>query len=120
MVHISNNGFVRLTRGDSMAFPLFINRGTVTSPVRYEIANHPEAHVYFGVMEPNQPFEEALIRKTYNSDSYITQEGDLVIILEPKDTLNVLPGKYFYSVKVDYGDGTIDTIIPSTEFYIMD
>ena len=120
MLSISNNGFISLTRGDSFSVPLFINRGTICHPVRYEIAKHPEAHVYFGVMEPNQPFEKALIRKKYDSNSYITQEGDLVIILEPKDTLNILPGKYYYSVKVDYGDGTVDTIIPSTEFYIMD
>lgn len=120
MVHISNNGFVRLTRGDSMSFPLFINRGTISSPVRYNIADHPEAAVYFGVMEPNQPFEKALIRKKYNSESPITKEGDLVIILRPEDTLNVLPGKYYYSVKVDFGDDTVETIIPSTEFWIMD
>ena len=118
MVHISNNGFVRLTRGDSMSFPLFINRGTICTPVRYQIADHPEATVYFGVMEPNQPFEKALIRKKYNSESPITQEGDLVISLKPQDTLNVLPGKYYYSVKVDFGDGTVETIIPSTEFLI--
>lgn len=120
MVHISNNGFVYLTRGDSMAFPLFINRGTDVAPVRYEIAKHPEAHVYFGVMEPNQPFEQAVIKKNYGSDSEVTQEGDLVITLKPKDTLYILPGKYYYSVKVDFGDGDVNTIIPNTEFLITE
>lgn len=120
MVYISNNGFVKLTRGDTLDFPLFINEGTGCEPIRYYIKNHPEASVYFGVMEPNQPFEIALIRKSYDSNSEVNENGDLVIHLAPEDTLNVLPGKYYYSVKVDFGNGNVETIIPRTDFLITE
>lgn len=119
MVYISNNGFIRLARGDSFAVPLFINRGTVVSPVRYKIKNHPEATVYLGVMEPNEPFENALIKKKYTATSEINKNGDIIIVFSPNDTLNVLPGKYYYSIKIDYGNNSVDTIVPMTEFFVM-
>ena len=73
MLTISNNGFISLTRGDSFTVPLFINRGTVFHPRRYYIADNPNAAVYLGVMEPNQPFERAIIRKKYTSKSKVNE-----------------------------------------------
>ena len=119
MIYISNNGFVHLTRGDSFSVPLFIDRGTVWSPVRYYIKDHPDATVYLGVMEPNQRFEEAIIRKTYNSNSTINENGDLIISFKPQDTEYLLPGKYYYTIKLRTND-FVDTIVPETEFFIMD
>ena len=120
MVFISNNGFIRLTRGDSFDVPLFINRGDKCYPDRYYLQGHPEATVYLGVMEPNQPFETALIRKKYNYQSKFNENGDLIISFTPEDTENVLPGKYYYSIKIDRGNNRVDTIVPKTEFFIMD
>lgn len=120
MIFISNNGFIRLARGDSFTVPLFINRGTMVTPVRYLIKNHPEASVYLGVMEPNEPFENAVIKKKYTSTSEVNKNGDLLIIFKPNDTLNLLPGKYYYSIKIDYGNNSVDTIVPNTEFFVMD
>lgn len=119
MFSISNNGFISLTRGDSFTVPLFINRGTVFHPVRYYIADNPNAAVYLGVMEPNQPFERATIRKKYTSTSPVNENGDLIVEFTPNDTQYLFPGKYYYEVKVKLSDGNIDTIIPETEFFIF-
>ena len=61
MVTISNNGFITLNRGDSFSVPLFINGGSELVPIRYSLSAHPETEIYFGVMEPGQPFENAII-----------------------------------------------------------
>lgn len=120
MVYISNNGFIKLSRGDSFEVPLFINNGTKILPIRYCIASHPNATVYLGVMEPNQPFEEAIIRKTYNYKSKINSNGDLMISFTPEDTEYLYPGKYYYSIKIEHDGNNVDTIVPKTEFFIMD
>lgn len=119
MIYISNNGFVRMTRGDSFDVPLFIDRGTMCAPVRFYIKDHPESTVYLGVMEPNQDFENAIIRKKYTSTSLQNEYGDLIISFCPQDTQCLLPGKYYYSFKIQTNT-RVDTIIPKTEFFIMD
>lgn len=118
MIYISNNGFIHLARGDSFNVPLFINRGTVWCPIRYYIEEDPNAKIYLGVMEPNQPFEEAIIRKIYTKDSEKTEFGDIIIGFDPNDTLYLLPGKYYYEIKLERGDKTVDTVVPKTEFVI--
>lgn len=117
---ISNNGFISIVRGESFTVPLFINNGTVFHPVRYYIANDPEAAVYLGVMELNQPFERAVIRKKYTSQSPVNERGDLLIDFSSNDTKCLFVGKYYYMIKIKRGDGSIDTIVPETEFFIFD
>ena len=118
MSYISNNGFIRLARGDSFRMPLFINVGSVWCPIRYNIDEDPNAKLYLGVMEPNQPFELAIIKKVYTKDSEKSKLGDIIIEFEPNDTLYLLPGKYYYEIKLERGDKTVNTIIPKTEFVI--
>ena len=120
MITISNNGFISITRGDSFSVPLFIDRGTRTKPVRYYIADHPKASVYLGIMEPNQPFETATVRKKFTCDSKINEYGDLIIEIRPADTEYLLPGKYYYSVKAQLDENNIETLIPRTEFVIYE
>ena len=132
MYTISNNGFITITQGDSFQSPLFINQGTFTVPVRWSIVDHPEATVYFGVMECHQLFGNALIRRYYHYDSKKTDDflndfgdtinkyGDIVVTIRSQDTEYLLPGKYYYEVKIDFGDGKIDTVIPKTEFFILE
>lgn len=96
-------------------------------------------------MEPNQPFEDALIRKKLgyedrtpidlasscdiDKDSY--KDGYVDIFFESKDTEHILPGVYYYEVKLvrpveDEGakkrgiTESIDTIIPKTKFIVLD
>ena len=95
-MNISNNSFITINRGDSFSAPLFINCGTQLMPIRYSLKDHPRTEVYLGVMEPNQTFENAIIRKKYDINSKINQYGDLIIDLSSSDTEYLLPGKYYY------------------------
>ena len=120
MLVISNDGTIRISRGDSFNAVLFINRGSEIKPIRYEVSENDS--VYFGVMEPNQSFEDAIIRKKYGATDTFNENGDLVISFFPKDTENLLPGRYYYSVKLshidDNGNELVDTLIPERQFYI--
>lgn len=123
MVTISNNGFISLTRGDSFSVPLFINMGTGMAPVRHSLLEHPETEIYLGVMEPNQPFEQAIIRKKYTSESKVNENGDLMIEFSSRDTEYLLPGKYFYQIKAKFIDEMgvgVDTIVSKKQFIIRD
>ena len=121
MLRISNDGIITLSRGDNCSMPLFINRGTDLEPIRYDLRQHPETVIYFSLMQPNQYFENGCLRKMYSSQNWVVNDnGDLVISFIPKDTIYLMPGKYFYEVKADLtGNGYINTVIQKTEFYIQ-
>lgn len=94
----SNSRIIKIVRGDSLAFPLFLNQGTKMQPERYTLQQGDV--LYFAVTEPNQLFENAIIKKTYNADSLKTDEGDIIIRFCPDDTKLLLPSLYFYQVKL--------------------
>lgn len=110
---------ITMTAGDSFYSVLFINKGTLISPVRYELQTNDK--VYLSIMEPNQEFENGIIRKVYTSQD-INADGDIEIYLSPEDTQNVIAGTYYYSVKLqmqnDIGDAVVCTICPPKKFII--
>ena len=124
MYQISTNNIISLCRGDSFIVPLFINQGSKCYPIRYNLHNHKSFELYLGIMECNQKFEDAVLRKkwTYNT-GLINQYGDLMVGLSPDDTLLLHPGKYFYQVKMKYktkaGD-KVSSVTPVTEFWVLD
>lgn len=53
-------------------------------------------------MEPNQPFEDAVIKKRFTSKLSTTNgSGDLEVKFKPSDTEYLAPGKYYYAVKAE-------------------
>jgi hypothetical protein len=56
--------------------------------------------IYFGLMLPGQKFEDAILRKKLTIKDDLSSLDDLTFIFKPEDTLDLLPGKYFYSVKL--------------------
>lgn len=116
MLTVGRDGSIQISRGDSFFVPLFINEGTDLEPIRYEL-NEGDL-VYVGVMEPNQPFEKAIIKKVYNKDSEKTEFGDLLLIFDVEDTEYLHQGQYYYSVKIKRGD-KVDTLIPERNFIIL-
>ena len=120
MFDVSVNGIIRVTRGDSFTTPLFINKGTDLCPLRYELNNGE--YVYFGLMEPNYSFEEAIVRKKYSNADF-NENDDIVITFDSIDTINLRPGKYYYEVKAVLLDENekeiVNTIIPRREFWIL-
>ena len=61
MVSLGDDGVITMNRGDTAKFPLFINKGTSLQPSRYELGDKDQ--VFLALMEPNQPFEEALLKQ---------------------------------------------------------
>lgn len=123
MFNITYNGIITVTRGDSFTLPLLLNFGTNLEPIHYQLTDRDI--VYFGVMEPNQPFENALIRKRYTIKD-VDEYGHVVIKFRPQDTQCVLPGKYYYQVKLqrfnseDPTDYDVETVIDKTQFFILE
>ncbi len=123
MFNITYNGIITVTRGDSFELPLMLNAGSNMDPLHYQITEN--SIIYFAVTEPNQPFEHALIKKRYDS-SDVDEDGNVVITFRPQDTECVLPGKYYYQVKLqrfwsdDPEDYTVDTVIEKTQFFILE
>lgn len=85
---------------------------------RYEIKKHPGAKIYFAVMEPNQLFENAIIKQIYTEDN-VNEQGDVVIKFTEKTTMNLLPGKYYYmAVLKDKCNGVV-TVTPKTLLWLL-
>lgn len=120
MFDLSPNGIIRVTRGDSFSTPLFINKGTDLCPLRYILKDGE--YIYFGLMEPNYSFEEAIVRKKYSNADF-NKNSDVVISFDSEDTMNLLPGKYYYEVKAVLLDENkkeiVNTIIPRREFWLL-
>lgn len=120
MFRVGSTRIIEMTRGDSFMYPLFINMGTEMNPERYLLKAGDV--VYFALMEPNQRFEDAILKKVYTVEDEETPEGDLIIKLDSSDTEHLLPGKYFYTIKMQISDSIlpIQTIIDKKEFWILD
>ena len=122
MFYIDDNANIQIIRGDTFSVKLFINQGTHICPSRYILKDKDE--VYVGVTEPNQTFENAIIRKKYTKAD-LDDKGDITITFESKDTVNLIPGKYYYQIKCNLYDEEkdkydINTIVDKHEFYIED
>lgn len=136
-----SKNIIKIVRGDTYEFALSI----------LDESNNPyilkgNDTIYFGLMEPNAPFERAILRKKITADTltsindyanlsevskYDVSE-DPVIPIFPTDTVNLLPGVYYYSVKLHLDHTEIDpvtgetlqidkitTIINNTKFIIL-
>lgn len=93
---MTKNNIIVLNRGDTYEFDLAIDDATSDSG-KYQLQG--EDVVYFGVMAPHQPFEDAIIKKRFTTVD-VAADGTLPIILEPNDTIDLSPGTYYYSVKI--------------------
>ena len=122
MFHISSNGIVTVNRGDSFELPIVLNIGNSIDRQEYILADTDA--LYLGIMEPNQPFETAIVRKKFTSKD-LDEDNNINVRFWPKDTVCLLPGKYYYQVKlqtVDEATGRLDveTVIDKTLFYIQE
>ena len=127
---MTQNNMIILNRGDTYEFDLTIDDDTSVDG-RYHIKG--DDTIYFGIMDPHQPFEDALVKKRFTIED-TDAEGNLTIVIEPEDTLDLLPGTYYYAVKIhlqhddvypETGDvyGYIDkvhTVINKTKLFLND
>lgn len=118
MLDISKNGLITLNRGDVFSLNVLVNAGTVIEPAIYKMQEGDK--LYFALMEPHQPFEFALIRKVFTKDDQ-DEEGNVLMNFKSEDTEYLIPGRYYYMVKLFRTDGElVDTIISKTLFTIID
>ena len=123
MFNVSYNGIITVNRGDSFTAIMALSAGNELNPIEYEMT--PDSFVYFAVMEPNQPFEDAVLKKKLDIDD-MNDNGDIVIQFKPQDTQCLLPGRYYYQVKLqvcdpdDYNKYEVHTIIDKTQFFILE
>lgn len=122
MFNIADNGIVTVNRGDSFELPIVLKIGSALEGKTYELT--PSDIVYLGIMEPNQPFETALVRKklTYSD---LQDPKYICFRFWPEDTCCLCPGKYYYQVKIQTIDEAtqrhdVETIIDKTLFYIRE
>ena len=116
---------IKMNRGDTYEFNLTIDdEGSDNG--KYLLQGNDA--VYFGLMEPNSAFEQSLVKKVYTEEDR-DKDGNIFITIEPEDTEHLLPGVYYYSVKleVDHENGEtcesihkVITVINKTKFIILD
>ena len=116
---------IKMNRGDTYEFNLTIDdEGSENG--KYLLQGNDT--VYFGLMEPNSAFEQSLVKKIYTEEDR-DKDGNIFITIEPEDTEHLLPGVYYYSIKleVDHLQGKtyerihkVITVINKTKFIILD
>lgn len=122
MLNLTKNRILTIKRGDTCSFPIFINAGTQLTPVRFDLRDYPTAYILFAVMEPNQDFDKAILKKTYTYHD-VNDNGDVVVKFTPKDTAFLAYGKYYYEIKLyvpaDTGsEPIVHTVTPRRELFI--
>ena len=117
---MSDAEVITLAKGDTFEATIAINSGCQLEPEQYVLGEGDS--VYFGVMEANQPFGCALIRKKYTSED-LDEDGNIPLRLESQDTIYLLPGTYYYQAKLEHKeDGQPDevtTIIPKRKLFLV-
>ena len=121
MVEIANNGIITLNRGDTFQAPLFINHNNnLLEPYRYLIKETDI--IYFGICEPAECFENAIVKKKYTIKD-VNENKDFMIDLKAEDTLNLIPGTYYYEIKLQTIDSNelekIVTVTPKTKLILL-
>lgn len=126
MFDITNNGIIQINRGDTFSLNVFINIGTCLEPIQYILKEGDCA--YFALMEPNQSFEHALIRREFTRAD-LDEDGNVFMNFNNEQTEYLMPGTYYYMVKLvrkvptESGEENkciVDTIIPKTKFIILE
>lgn len=120
---------ITIVRGDYLEIALSINTGSDIYPelVDYRDVKYRESTIYFALMEPNQAFEDNILWKEYKltldfvyDPSNFTSDGELIIKLQPQDTIYLHPGPYYYTIKIkDAYDNRIYTIINNSSFKVL-
>lgn len=103
MFSVSNNE-IKLIRGDTLRLKVDIkNDGEEYVPDNRDVIRF--------AMKRSIDDADPLILKTIPNDT-------LILALDPQDTKELSFGKYVYDVEITMADGTVDTFIPPSSFYI--
>jgi hypothetical protein len=106
---------LEMVRGDTFILSLPLNEGTREHFVRHVLTN--DEQMYIGIMKPNQSFEDAYIRCVLTSTSEKDSLGNCILRLHPEHTANMIPGKYYFTVKFVSKD-YVQTLVDSKLFFV--
>ena len=115
---ISNNGIIVINNGDTFNMSVPINFRKDIDIDEYEMG--VDDRVYFSICEPKQHFEDGVVRKIFTAAD-LDSDGNIKITLIPSDTYYVLPGTYYYEIKLKIGlneNAVVKTIIPKRKLVI--
>lgn len=134
MIDISNNNIITMSRGDNEKIALHLFHGTNDRLTNYSYFPNKNDKVFFGLMEPNQPWEKAILRQVYTVpeieelNKNFRKDGKMIIKLRSVDTEFLLPGTYYYMIKLLKKDpmretpdeeGWVETVIEKTRFVLV-
>ena len=94
-------------------------------PVRYVLQDNDV--LYFYLYEPNYSCDRCLLQKEYTNKD-LNEYGDVVLTFDEEDTRRLLPGEYYYEIKVKRVEingelivnEVMNTIVPQTKFFIVE
>lgn len=114
------NGIINHYRGDTLSTPIYIYQDNVLTATPYYIGKGDT--LFFCITEPKQAFEDAIVKKVFDENSEKDAHGNIILNLKSTDTEYLLPGKYYYSIRLKHEQGNsceIKTILPPTIFNIL-
>lgn len=113
MFFAPNSKDLCMNRGDSYSLPIIVNQGSVIDFNLYRLQE--DDVLYIGIMEPGQPFENAIIKKVITDTD--AEDGIGILKLKPQDTEYLMTGKYYIEIKLKQFD-KITTILTPKQFWI--
>lgn len=134
MFRIDNNMNIRISQGDDVEFPLLLNQGTISHPIRMKLLDGNKA--YFYIFELNDTrLDHPIVEKVYTvgggvklyingTDQYTDEQtilndhGDLLLTLKNIDTINIQPTRYKYQVKI-LKDNKYYTVTNKNDIFII-
>lgn len=100
MVQIDNSQTIRVSVGDDVKFPLFVNTGSKLNPVRYEFVAGSEDKIYFYIIYPNDSYENGLMTLEFScTTDTINENGDFIISIPGDITTQLGCGKFEYIIR---------------------
>ena len=115
MFKIDSNQTIKLSKGDDVKFPVFLDQGTALTPLRYPIYENMGCELYFSIFY-KKDFDNPVLKKTFKDNGEIVTEkssgdvytkkgctinenNDFVITRESEDTNDLDEGSYIYQIK---------------------
>lgn len=94
MFRIARNGIIVMNRGDTGKFGFYVDHGTTACPDKRKLGDLDE--VYLGIMEADQRFEDALVRKVFTKEDQADPDDEYLVsaVINPIDTIALEPGTY--------------------------
>ena len=127
MFKIDSNQTIKMSKGDDVKFPVFLNQGTSLTPLRYPIYENMGCELYFSIYYRND-FDNPILKKTFKDNGEIVTEksngyksvktgfdnindnNDFIIRFEPEDTNDLNEDSYVYQIKALIVDKDVEPV----------